>query len=242
MLKEKLIRNLLMVLIAGLGFAVFIPATEKEVDLNGTWLLEPAQNDSGQHQRREGRTGGSPGLRGIIPGIGGYPGGQYPGGGYPGTGYPSGRRAGGYPRGRDGNDGGNGEGMPGDSIKDLTLRIVQSDNEVQTTRSYTVNGEDKTVSQKFALDGSQNTNPASNGRGEFKSTSIWKNDRLTNTGTQTMTMRDQSYDITLKEEYSLSKDGKTLTIKTTRTTPRGETNNKQVFRKQESDSSESSPS
>jgi len=122
------------------------------------------------------------------------------------------------------------------------LRIVQTENEVQTTRSYTVNGEEKTVSQKFTLDGSQNTNPASNGGGEFKSSSVWKNDRLTNSGTQTVTMRDQSYNMTVKEEYSLSNDGKTLTIKTTRTTQRGETNSKQVFRKQESASSESSPS
>jgi len=46
-------------------------------------------------------------------------------------------------------------------------------------------------------------------------------------------MRDQDYEMTVKEEYSLSKDGKTLTIKTTRNTPRGEMSSKQVFNRKE---------
>ena len=127
-------------------------------------------------------------------------------------------------------------------MQDLTLQIVQTDSEVQTTRKYTLNGKEQTITQKFDLDGSQNTNPSSNGRGEFLSTSTWKNDKLTNLGTQTVTSQERSYDTTVKEEYSLSKDGKVLTIKTTRTTQRGSTSSKQVFNRQESSSSESSPS
>jgi hypothetical protein len=127
-------------------------------------------------------------------------------------------------------------------MQDLTLLIVQTENEVQATRNFTVNGKEQAIAQTFALDGSQSSNPASNGRGEFVSRSTWKNDKLINLGTQTTTLRDQTYDITVKEEYSISKDGRTLTIKTSRTTPRGGTSSKQVFNKREPSPSEPPPS
>jgi hypothetical protein len=212
-------------MILELSLAGLISAAEKTTNLSGTWVLDTTQSDSGQ-ARQGRRAGGFPG------GILGFPGGGYPGGGYPGS-----RRAGGYP-----GDGSDGEGMPRGQMQNLTLQIVQTDNEMQTTRNFTVNGKEQTITQKFALDGSQNTNPSSNGRGEFVSTSTWKNNKLTNLGTQTVTSQQQSNDTTLKEEYSLSKDGKVLTIKTTRTTQRGSTSSKQVFNRQEPSSSESSPS
>ncbi len=127
--------------------------------------------------------------------------------------------------------------MPRGQMENLTLQIVQTENEVQTTRKFTVDGEEKTISQKFALNGSQSSNPASNGRGDFVSTSTWKDGKLINSGTQTVTMRERSNDVPVKEEYSLSKDGKILTIKTTRTTQRGNTSFKQVFDRQETPSS-----
>jgi len=227
------------------SLAGLISAAEKTSNLSGTWILDRTQSDSGQ-PRQGRRAGGFPGgilgfPGGGYPGGGypggGYPGGGYPGGGYPGTGYPGSRGAGGYP-----GDGSDGEGMPRGQMQNLTLQIVQTENEVQTTRNFTVNGKEQTITQKFALDGSQNTNPSSNGRGEFVSTSTWKNNKLTNLGTQTVALQEQSNDTTLREEYSLSKDGKVLTIKTTRTTQRGSTNSKQVFNRQEPSSSESSPS
>ncbi len=244
---EQTMRNLLMTLIVGLSMATFSLSVENKMDLNGTWVLDPARSDSGQ-TRQGGRTGGYPGERGGFPGIGlpgiGYPGiGGYPGG-YPGVGgYPGGRRAGsGYPGGRDGNDGDSGEGMPPEEMQNLTLHVIQTDSEVQTTRTFTVNGRDQTITQKFALDGSENSNPASMGRGEFVSKSSWKDNKLVNLGTQTGNMRGRDYSTTVKEEYTLSKGGKTLTIKTTRSTPRGERSFKQVFDRQESDTPESSAS
>jgi hypothetical protein len=101
---------------------------------------------------------------------------------------------------------------------------------VQTTRTFAVNGEGQTIAQRFTLDGSENTNPASNGRGEFVSTSTLKNGKLINSGSQTSDAQD--YKTAVTEEYSVSKDGKTLTIKTTRTTSRGQMSSKLVFNKQ----------
>jgi hypothetical protein len=221
---------------AGLIFAAFIPAAEKTGDLNGTWTLDPIRSDLGGQTRRTSRVGGIPGLGGGFPGGIGFPGGGgvgLPGGGYPNPGgYPGGRRAGGYPNGGGGDDGGEfpGDGTPGGQIRNLTLEIVQKNDGVQTTRTFTVNGEDQTIAQRFTLDGSENTNPASNGRGEFVSTSTWKNGKLINSGSQTSDAQD--YKTAVMEEYSVSKDGKTLTIKTTKTTSRGEMSSKQVFNKQ----------
>jgi hypothetical protein len=236
-------RNLCGTILAGLIFAVSAPAAEKAANLTGTWILDPVHSDSsGQARRGSNRIGGFPGLGGGLPGIGfpggGYPGGRYPGGGYPGGGYPGG----GYPGTRGGDNGeGTGGEYPRGQMQDLKLEIIQTENEARITRKFTIDGEDQTITQEFLLDGSETRNPGSNGRGEFVSRSTWKNGKLVNSGTQDSSTRGQSYSSSVKEEYSLSKDGKVLTIKTTRTTARGgETTFKQVFNRQES--SESSPS
>jgi hypothetical protein len=255
MSESKIMRDFWMVLLTALGLAVVAPAVGKEVNLSGAWILDTAKSDLGNRQQHRSRSSSFPSWRSIIPGIEGYPGGgypsSYPGGsypsGYPGGSYPNGYPGSGpsvgYPRGRDGGeDGGTRTEMPADSIKNLTLQIVQTKNEVQTTRHFTVNGEEKAIVQKFALDGSQDINPASNGRGEFVSRSTWKKDKLINSGTETISIKDKSYEMSLNEEYSLSKDGKTLTIKTTRISPRGETKIKQVFQKQEFSSAPNSRS
>lgn len=227
-------KNVLMGIVAGLIFAISIPAVEKTANLAGTWVFDPAHSDSGGQARRTSRAGGGfPGSGGGFPGIG-----------IPGIGFPGGGRrgGGGYPGGRGGDDGGEsrGEGRR-EQMQNLTLQIVQTENEVQAKRKFTVDGEDRTVEQKFLLDGSENKNPASNDRGEFVSRSTWKNSRLTNTGWQDMSRQGESYNMPIKEEYSVSKDGKVLIIKTTRTTPRGEATIKQVFNRQETEA-ESSPS
>jgi hypothetical protein len=227
-----------MAILAGLIFAVPMLAVEKPGNLGGTWILDPAHSDSSAQPRRSAsRIGGFPGLGGALPGIG-LPGGGYPGGGYPGGGRRSG---GGYP-GSGGDDGApTVEEFPRGQMQDLTLEIVQTENKVQTTRKFTADGEDQTITQQFLLDGSESRNPGSNGRGEFVSTSTWKNGKLVNSGTHNLSAGGQEYSTVVKEEYALSKDGKVLTIKTTRTSLRGtETTFKQVFNKQEP--SQSTPS
>ncbi len=72
-------------------------------------------------------------------------------------------------------------------------------------------------------------NLASDGRGEIESRTYRQGKRLMNSGTETITVRDPRTEISMKEEYSISKDGKKLSIKTTRTTPHGVIMLKQVF-------------
>jgi hypothetical protein len=224
-----------MIIVAALSLATFSAAVQKTIDLNGTWVLDPSRSDSGR-MRQGNRIGDFPGGGGLgLPGGVGFPGGSYPGIGYPGN-----RRGGGYPGG--GDDGDGGEGMPRAQMQNLTLQIVQTDKEVQTTRKFAIDGEERTISQTFALDGSQSNNPASNGRGEFVSKSTLKKDKFVNLGTQIMKRGERSFDVTVEEEYSLSRDGKTLTIKTKRITQRGNLSTKQVFNKQEASSAVFFPS
>lgn len=109
------------------------------------------------------------------------------------------------------------------------LHIVQTEAELQTTREYSDNDQRRTVIQKFKLDGSQCFNLASDGQSEFVSRSSWKNGKLIHAGSQTRTLGLRRTEIYVNEEYSLSKDGRTLTIKTMITAPQGVTKLKQVF-------------
>ncbi len=186
-----------------------MPAAEKEASLSGTWVLDVAHSKSSHTD---------PGIRkiNVISTRGGVTlgGGEDPNGGN--------------------NDDGNvtpGESPAGGYIENLTLLIVQTDRELQVTRRFISAGQERTIPQKFALDGSQCLNLASDGRGEFESRTNWQGGKLINSGTETITIREPRAEISLKEEYSISKNGEKLTIKTTSTTPRGVTTLKQVFNK-----------
>ncbi len=112
---------------------------------------------------------------------------------------------------------------------DLKIEIVQTATEVRIMRRFTAAGEERAIAQKFALDGSQCFNPASDGRGDFVSRSEWKKGKLINSGTGTMTIDGPRIEIYINEEFSISKNGKKLTIKTMHTTPQGITKLKQEF-------------
>lgn len=121
--------------------------------------------------------------------------------------------------------------LPEARMENLTLLITHTDDELQTIRKFTIEGEEKAVVQKFLLDGSQCINVASNGQGEFVSRTNWKKNKLINSGTQTLAMGFQRTEIPVEEEYSISKDGKKLTIKTTSFTSQGVAHLRQVFKK-----------
>ena len=70
------------------------------------------------------------------------------------------------------------------------------------------------------------------GRGEMVSKSRWDGGTLVIEGTQKISSPRGEMEIATKEAYSLSEDGKVLTITTTRTTPQGERTTKQVYNKQ----------
>jgi len=168
-------------------------------------------------------------------------GGGFPGGGFPGGGFPGGRRMGGYPGGGGGYPGGGGAGrypgsrtpspeLSGGDEQDLTLNITQTENELKISRQWTQNDKPQTLEQTFTLDGKEIENPAPTG-GVIVTKSNWSKRTLVTEGTQQISMGDQEVDLKVKEEYSLSKDGKILTIKTTRKSERGQMQLKQTFKK-----------
>lgn len=192
---------------AGLILTVVAPALGKVVDLSGTWVFDPAHSSlrftSEEPQK-------------ITVDTSGIKGGRI------------------YSENSDvQNSGGSSEESPGERVEKAVLLINQIDNELQITRQITIGGKAQTVIQRFMLDGSQCLNVASDGRGEFVSRSDWKNGSLINTGTQTRTDRGQRTEISILEEYSISKDRTKLTVKTKSVTPRGVTTQNQVFRKME---------
>jgi hypothetical protein len=212
------------IILAAAILAGVVPGAEKVVNFSGTWVRDTAHSDSWETPHNSGITD-------VIPRIiGGHPGEAPPDVGWPGGGN---RSDGGNPGGSEGNEEeGSLAESAGEWMEGLMLLIVQTDSELQTTRQlFAIDGNKKTVIQKFALDGSRCINLASNGSGEFESRISWKDGKWINAGTQTIITRYRKSEIAVTEEYSLSKDGKRLTIKTKRITPQGVTMIKQVFNK-----------
>ena len=114
---------------------------------------------------------------------------------------------------------------------DITLVVKQTDSELQIVRKTSRAGQERETEQRFTLDGKENTNPAGMGRGELKSKTKIDKDKIVTEGTQKLQTQRGDFDLEIKEVYSLSSDGKVLTIQTTRNTPMGENTSKQVFNK-----------
>jgi hypothetical protein len=133
------------------------------------------------------------------------------------------------PQTRGGGPGG-GPGGGGGGQRAATLTIKQTDNEFVVTRT-TPRGD---MESKYTLDGKENSNPMPFGRGgqsTMKSKSKWSKDTLVIDGSGTVSTPNGEFDISIKTEYSLSADGKVLTITTTRSTPQGDNTSKQVYNK-----------
>lgn len=126
--------------------------------------------------------------------------------------------------------GGGGGGAPADL--EVALVINHSGNDMKVVRKMTMGGNTRESEMKYTLDGTENTNPGMMGRGEVKSKSKVEGDKLIIEGTQSMQTQQGDFQINTKDEYSLSADGKVLTVTTTRSTPQGERTTKAVYNKQ----------
>ncbi len=176
--------------------------SEKKINFAGAWILQNVKNSA---------SGGTqPGGAGGMRRGGGYPRGGYPGGGRNGGG---GRQGGGRQTGG-ASEGGGMVAPPSYSL----LIIEQSDTIVKCTyRSGDTAGENEFV-ESFMLDGSESANSGFGGSGTIRSRSSWNKDKLVTLGTQQTSPSDRAAsDVVIKQEMSISKDGKTLTIRTTRT-------------------------
>jgi len=222
-------------------------AVDKQTNFSGTWVLSgversysPSINGSGSNlPSGDGFPGGSPGAGGYpTGGGGGYPGGGGGMGGYPGGGggYPGGgggsRRGGGMPSGGGRRSGAPQEqGTPEDG-QSLTLMISQTPDELKLERKRGSDPAIQPIVQTFTLDGKENLNADERGRGEYKSKTKWHKENLVIEGTLQGSGGSQSQDTKIKQELALSKDGQSLTVKISRTTPQGTATLKQTFVKQ----------
>ncbi|MGA2260714.1 MAG: hypothetical protein ABSH28_04670 [Acidobacteriota bacterium] len=191
----------------------------KKVNYSGTWLLK--QSRTNQSPNMQGGGGGGTGRSSGGMGRGGGRTGRglgYPGGGMPGGTSPGGR----------GDTAPVGTGQPEVS----TLVIEQTEDKIKVTHQISNSEGGERITQLFKLDGTESVNPGVLGNGEMKSRTSWDKDKIVTVGTQKMASSSRAPEIELKEEFSLSSDGKTLTLKTTQTTPMGRFTSKQVFIKQ----------
>jgi hypothetical protein len=111
--------------------------------------------------------------------------------------------------------------------------IRQTEGELAITRRIDRPGDgEREFTQVFKLDGNESVNPSSPGGGEIRSRTSWNKSKLMTLGTQTMPRGGAAADIVIMQEFSLSKDGKTLTLKTSRTIARGKITSKDTYTRQ----------
>ena len=128
------------------------------------------------------------------------------------------------PQGRGGGRGGGGRGGRGRLMAE-TLVITQ------TAASVTVeqqsDGQSRSI--EYALDGSETT--VQQGNGTLTVSASWDGATLVTEGTQSIETGRGNFTLDLTERRTLSSDGRTLTIETTRGTPRGSQTFRLVYQK-----------
>ena len=107
----------------------------------------------------------------------------------------------------------------------LTLVITQTDNVL--TMEHQLERGNRILT--YYLDGSESTN--SGPRGEQTTTSQWDGARLVTEGTMDVSTPRGTFSLELFERHTLSRDGQTLTIETTRVTPRGDITTTLIYTK-----------
>ncbi len=127
------------------------------------------------------------------------------------------------PGGGGGGGGGRGGGGRGGGGTPTKLVIKQTGADL-TVESTLANGAQTAV---YKLDGSESVNKTA--MGQSKSKASWDGANLVIAGKQSITTQQGEFEIDTKDVYSVS--GSTLTVTTTRTTPRGENTRKLVFNK-----------
>mgnify|MGYP001139473046 CR=1 FL=1 len=192
------------------SLALAAQKAQNRANFSGTWVLDTSKSSQKATMQGSGGMG-----RG-----GGFPGG-YPRGGRTGGGRPS---------------GGGGENVPGTTAQTTySILVIEHTKDALRVTNKTTNAEGgEQLTQVFRLDGSESVNPGFLGGGEVRSRTSWDKGKLVTLGTQRAPRASGrgGQDIVIKQEFSLSKDGKTLTVKITETTGRGQINSKEVYVRQ----------
>lgn len=93
-----------------------------------------------------------------------------------------------------------------------SMTIEHKDPQLIIKRKFDFQGEERTQEMKYTTDGKPNSNPGFRGN-TVKSKTYWDGDRLVTEATR----ETPQGTVETKEIYSLSADGKTLTVEMTRT-------------------------
>ncbi len=207
--------------VTALCLIINVWAAERLANFAGTWILDTKNSDPFLRPIRDlgaqvpggGMGGGGMGGGGMPGGMGrGTPGGSMPGKGIPGKGTP----------GR-----GTAESQP------PPLIIEQTESELRITRTIFEGGKLAPVLVVYRFDESERVDampiPNSTEQAKVVTKIKW--------GKNKFQIRTTSYlpqgKNEIRREYSLSKDGKVLTVQTSDSTPMGELIQKQIYNRQE---------
>ena len=124
---------------------------------------------------------------------------------------------------------GAGEGAAEASLE-MSLEVTQTDAQLKVTRTLGEGGQQRSMSSTFDLSGKETDETGPRG-GTVVSKAAWDADKLVLTTTRSRKMREREMKIEQKQVWSLSSDGKTLSIETTMKGPRRELTRKMVFTK-----------
>lgn len=121
----------------------------------------------------------------------------------------------------------------GGQMPDVTLVIDHQGTTLKIKRTTKTDQGDRVQEVVYTTDGTENKNPGGGRGGESKTKSTWEGGKLMTKGTVSFQMQDgTTNESPFSEVRSLSEDGKTLTIETTRTFRGEQRTTKQVFVKQ----------
>ena len=129
------------------------------------------------------------------------------------------------PEGKGRHGGAAGRRMGGDA----KLTVAQDGNTLKVTRSMARDGKERTFTETYTLDGTEQTSKGH--RGSVVTKALYDGNRLLVNTTHTMTTKDGERQMTRASVWTVSPDGQTLTIETTMQGPRGERQMKTVYQK-----------
>ena len=112
---------------------------------------------------------------------------------------------------------------------DAKLTVSQDGNTLKVTRSLARKGKERTFTQTYTIDGTEQTSTAH--RGTVVTKAVYDGDRLLVDTTHTQTTAEGERQMSRASVWTVSPDGQTLTIETTMQSPRGERQMKMVYQK-----------
>jgi len=117
------------------------------------------------------------------------------------------------------------------SAPDLVMTVAQTPTEIKLERTWTQDGQPLISHESYTLDGKDNIIRDAAGKIETKSKAKWRKDGLMIDSVHLVQAGGRTAEIRVRQEFSLSKEGRVLIIKTTQETQSGEVAIRQTFKK-----------